>query len=99
MDKRSVVIERPGVPLPKGEHGEAPPPRTVEGCTIWPRSTLAYDDRGEVPIDGWNVLMPGGTDIKETDKVLFKNRKWDVEGVPADYGRKGVLVVLKRVGV
>lgn len=99
MDKRSVVILRPGVALPKGEHGEAPPPRTVEGCVIWPRSTLAYDDRGEVPIDGWNVFMPAGTDIKESDKVLFKNKKWDIEGVPADYGRKGIIVVLKRVGV
>jgi hypothetical protein len=99
MLKQSVVIERPGVALPKGEHGEAPPPRTVEGCVIWPRAVLDYEGRGEVPIKGWNIKMPAGTDIIESDKVVYRNEKWDIDGVPADYGRKGVIVVLTAIGV
>jgi hypothetical protein len=99
MQRETVIIERPGVPLPKGEHGAAPAPRSVEGCVVWPRTTLAYESRGEVPIDGWNVKMPAGTDVNETDRVKVRGKTYDCEGIPADYGRKGVIVVLKRIGV
>jgi hypothetical protein len=98
MVKESVVIVRPGVALPKGERGDPPPPRTVEGCVVWPRTTLAYESRGEVPIDGWNIKMPAGTDVKETDAIVVRGKTYDTEGVPADYGRKGIIVVVKRVG-
>jgi hypothetical protein len=99
MLKESVVIERPGVALPKGQHGDAPPSRTVSGCVVWPRTAPDYESRGEVPVAGWNVKMPAGTDVKESDAVVVRGKTYDIDGVPADFGRKGIIVVLKRVGV
>ena len=99
---RAATLDRHGDPL-------GPPTETiVEGCIIWPRTTSELNDRGVTVIEGENVFMPAGASVvlpndrMRLERVGVPARTYDVDGQPADYRthgrRKGVLVVLKKVG-
>ena len=99
--KEAIVIHRAGErvdsldPAPAGE-----PPRTVEGCTVVPLMQTGEETfAGQVVNADYFVKTPAGTDIKATDRVTIRGYDCAVEGVPADFGRKGVLFQASRIGI
>ena len=70
----------------------------IDNCKVWPRMSSENAENGSVPIGGWNVFAPDGSDIQSGDTLGVRGKTYPVEGVPAVYLGKGVVVVTERVG-
>lgn len=78
-----------------------PEPSEVEvrGCIVVPlMETGEQTFQGQIVTAEFFVKTPAGTDIKADDQVRIRGDLCQVEGAPADYGRKGVLFQASRVG-
>lgn len=71
----------------------------IERCRVWPRES---DEQGTtVIIAGFGVHVPYSAknpQIDATGLMRVRGKEYDVDGVPGDFGRKGQVVYLKRVG-
>lgn len=96
MQKETVVVRRKGQ-VDKLRGGN-PVTTTfdVTGCVVWPAASHE-ENQGWVQIDGYNFKAPAGSDIKAEDEVQVRGNWYQVEGVPGDYGRKGLIVNARRV--
>lgn len=100
MKRESIIVRRPGTrrdsldPAPA-----AAPPRTIAGCVVVP--LMASGEQtfvGQVVDADYFVRCPAGTDLLATDRITIRGYDCAVAGVPADYGRKGVLFQARRTG-
>lgn len=99
----TVTVERATGPAPR--HGEPPAAVTtmqVSGCTVLPRtSSEDIDPRANTVIVGLTLIAPGGTDLRATDVVVWQGERYEVEGEPGDYRKRGaskaVVAALRRV--
>ena len=97
MRREKVTVIRPiRVDKYRDPSEEPAPEHDVARCKVWPRSSLE-EGKGWITLDGLNVLMPAGADVKSGDQVRVRGDVYNVEGRPADYGRPGVLVTLTTV--
>lgn len=99
----TVTVIRPAGRDENGDPTGVPVEHDLENCIVWPRTTSEDNDRGIVPISGYNIWAPAGSDVLATDQIRVRDEVNQVEGVPADHrklsGRRwGVLVVTERVG-
>lgn len=60
----------------------------VSGCVLGP-STGTENDSIDADTDSQRATLyaPPGTDIEVTDEVTVSDRRWRVDGRPADYAR------------
>ncbi|MDT0302903.1 hypothetical protein [Streptomonospora wellingtoniae] len=73
--KRSGGKDRYGDPLP------GPPPHTVEGCAVYPRTSTETATGGTTVITGRTLLAPIGADILPEDQITLPDGTvWSVEG-------------------
>lgn len=73
----------------------AAPEHPLEGCLVWPAASKE-EGKGWIQIDGYDFLARPGADVVATDEVQVRGDWYQVEGKPADYGRRGVLVNARR---
>lgn len=76
--------------------GTAPDEVDVEGCIVWPAASRE-EGKGWIQISGYDFLAPAGSDIRATDEVQVRGDWYHVEGVPGDFGRKGLMVNVRRL--
>lgn len=98
----TVVRLRPAGLAPR--HGARAPEdeKKISGCTLIP---LASDEQGgtvATTATAYQLVMPGGTDLKATDRIRARGYVWEVDGEPADYrtkrGRaKAMIAIIRRV--
>lgn len=77
--------------------GPVPPWRDVTARAVVPRTSVDTDQRGPIVISGFMVSLSPGTPILDNDEVEIRGKVHQIEGVVADYGRKGKLFYTKRV--
>ena len=76
---RSAGRDRWGDLLPAIEH-------TIEGCVLYPRSSVELVDGRDTIITGTVLLAPLGADIRATDRVrLADGSEHDVRGTPGTW--------------
>lgn len=98
--KESIAIVR----TPKADSLDEPEEPAddvpVPGCRVVPLMNTGGEQTftGQVVTADFFVQTPPGTDIKASDQVRIRGALCQVEGAPADYGRKGVLFQARRVG-
>jgi hypothetical protein len=71
----------------------------VDGCTVVPLMQTGEETfAAQIVTADYFVKAPPGTDLLATDQVRIRGYLCEVEGVPADFGRKGILFQARRVG-
>lgn len=71
----------------------------ITGCIVVPlMNTGEQTFQGQVVTADFFVKTPAGTDIVASDRLEIRGEECEVDGVPADYGRKGVLLQAQRTG-
>lgn len=96
--KETVRIQHFGDPDRSGERQPDDAAVVVKGCFVIPRMSAADAERGERVISGFTVVLPPGTDISSTDELEVRGETFVVDGVPGDFGRKGIIAVLAKAG-
>lgn len=60
----------------------------VSGCVVGPATGTENDAvTSDTDTQRATLYAPAGTDIRVTDEVMVSNRRWRVDGRPADYVR------------
>lgn len=77
--------------------GPVPAWREVTARAVVPRTSVDTDQRGPIVISGFMVSLSPGTPILDNDEVQIRGKVHQIEGVVADYGKKGKLFYTKRV--
>lgn len=72
--------------------------RAITDCRVWPRTSGETSDGGNIPIGGFNIFAPAGTEIRDDEIVTVRGKDYEVEGTPGEYLGRGLWVVTKRVG-
>lgn len=99
MKKESIFVlartatDELGDPIPATD-----PDREIKGCKIIPRSSTSDAERGDVPISGFDIYAPKGTRVDAMDQIRVRGVVQEVEGTPADYGKK-VRIATRLAGV
>lgn len=102
----TLVVHRPSSTLDRfGDPTSTEPDREVEGCAIVPRPAAGEDadPRSMTVIAGLQAFCPPDADIRATDQVTVRGRRYEVDGEPGDFrarrtgASKVLLVNLKRV--
>lgn len=99
MRGTETITVKPQVKVDKlrGSSGPAPEPYDIEGCKSWPLASHE-EGKGWVGIDGKGVLCPAGSVVPASAIVTLKGEDYEVRGFPQDFGRKGIILTLTRVG-
>lgn len=77
--------------------GPVPPWRDVTARAVVPRTSEDNEQRGPIVISGFMVSLPPNTPIEDDDEVEIRGKVHQIEGVVADYLKKGKLFYTKRV--
>lgn len=101
MKTETVYVVRPvgtdnlGNPL-----GPPEADRPIPGCFVIPRTTGEDNDRGAVPVEGYQVIKKSGQPLGVTsqDKIRCRGELWDIQGPPAYYAGKATIITLFKVG-
>lgn len=99
MARESIFVVRQARQDRLSSGGGAPTETEVSGCTVVPLMNGGEETfQGQIVTADFFVKTPPGTDVKADDKVRIRGELCEVDGAPADYGRKGVLFQAQRVG-
>lgn len=92
---RPQATDRHGNPI-----GPEPTPISSPGWAVIPRTASEDNDRGEVPIEGYQIIRKANRPqpVSSSDQVICRGEVWDVEGEPAYYAGKATIVFLTRAG-
>ena len=75
--------------------GPVPAWRTVERCTVVPRESQDYEQRGEIIISGFMVVVASSVEVDAQDEVEVRGKVYQIDGEIGDYGRKKVFYVTR----
>lgn len=79
--------------------GAAPEEEPIEGCIVVPLMNSGEETfQGQVVTADYFVKCPRGTDVVATDRLRIRGYLCEVDGVPADFRRRGVLLQARRTG-
>lgn len=90
---------------PKDRFGDPtgdPDATEVDGCVVWPTSSTEQTGLQDTVTSDLTVLMPIGTGVLATDRVVVGATTYDVAGAPEQFVspfsglNPGVVVALKR---
>ncbi|MFG3710888.1 hypothetical protein [Micromonospora sp. NPDC047730] len=97
-DQITVEVIRPPAKDTFGDPLPGPPDDfLIPGCLFAPGpSAEIVDGANQVRTDG-TVYAPAGADVRPDDKVKVRGVIYEVVGRPQDWGRAGVVVVLREV--
>lgn len=73
----------------------------IKGCTVVPILADGMEQAGpgsQVIEADFFVKTPPGTDIKADDRLRVRGELMEIQGRPADFGRRGVLFYVRAVG-
>lgn len=101
----TVKVFRPGTRTRTGDATPETLAGTLTHCIILPRSTDETADRGTVIIEGYIVWAPAPVtfEVKATDEIEVRGKRWRIEGVPGDWRSKrgkplGLMFTVQRLG-
>lgn len=57
-------------------------PLTITGCLVQPLSSSEYTIEREAITTRWRLFAPTGSDVKATDRVVWRGDTFEVEGDP-----------------
>lgn len=82
----TVTVVRPAPPDWQGDPSGDPTLTEVTGCFMQPRTTVEQDTGMRHTVSGnWVLFMPGGVDIRASDRVRWQGAEYQVNGEPARY--------------
>ena len=77
-----VQIVRPGAKDRFGDRPAGEAPRQVDGCSVQPGSSSEQEDQRTTVTTTWRAFLPGGTDLRATDRLIWDGRTFEVVGEP-----------------
>lgn len=98
MAQKETVRIRPPQPTDKFGDPTGPEPVWVDvpRCTVVPRESQDYEQRGPIVIHGYLVRMPASTVITDRHEVEVRGEVQQIDGAVADFRRKGKIVYTMR---
>lgn len=79
----TITVVRAAAPGPDGDPVPGAGSRTdVEGCSVQPRTSAEATDGRDTVITGLIVYVPAGADIRATDRIVWHDGTYAVDGDP-----------------
>lgn len=97
----TIVRQRPKRPGRFGDEDGPPDLQSIPGCFMIPRGSSETNVRETTVVTGMLLIAPPGADIKATDRIVYLDLTYQVEGDVGRYRKGGrevaVQAALKRV--
>lgn len=68
--------------------GPVPEWRVVRAIAVVPRSSQDYEQRGEIIISGFMIVVASRVEVDAHDEVEVRDKVYQIDGEVGDYGRK-----------
>lgn len=95
-ERETVTVVRPGGRSPFGDDTGTAVEFDVEGCLFAPGPSAEPGfANNQVETDG-TIYAPAGVLVRPTDRIRVRGLLYSVVGEPMDWGRSGVVIVLRR---
>ena len=75
--------------------GAVPAWRPVTARNVVPRSSQDYEQRGEIIISGFMIVVAASVEVDAHDEVEVRGQIYQIDGEVGDYGRKKVFYVTR----
>lgn len=96
-DTITVAVVRPTGQDPYGDPLPGSPTEIdIPGCLFAPGSTQEDDFRAVTASADGTVYAPAGVDVRPTDQMRIRGDLYSVVGYPQDWGRSGVVILVRR---
>lgn len=90
--KGKLLVDRFNDPLPDADQ----PDWRETQATVVPRSAGDFEQRGEVIIAGFMVILPANDPIIDTDILEIRGQEHEIDGVVGRYGKKAKILYTMR---